>query len=146
MTNFKPFKADLYEAKNITASFYKHEAKSIMVVKLKEVLPEGSKAREDCDYINQQLAINLIALSPISLLMDFSDFEYSFSNSLIDALSPLYELQIFESKLNIAFLISDLNKHGLASLLSIDLNVPQKNIFFQLDEAIKYVEAEYDSF
>ncbi len=145
MTSFKPFKAESYKEKNVTVDFFKHEQKSIMLVRLKGALPEGSEARMDCNYINQQLTINLLAMRPVSLLLDMSLLRYSFGNSLIHALSPLFELQIFESKFDIAFLLSDLNKYGLASLWAFDLNQPQRNIFFHYDEALKYVEAEYDS-
>jgi hypothetical protein len=144
MTSFKPFKAELYKEENVTVDFFEHEKKSIMLVCLKGTLPEGSKARMDCDYIKQQLTINLLAMRPVSLLLDMSLLRYSFGNSLIDALSPLFELQIFESKFDIGFLLSDLNKYALASLWAFDLNQPQRNIFFHYDDALQYVEEEYD--
>ena len=115
MTSFKPFKAGSYKEKNVQVDFFEHEEKSIMLVRLKGTLPVGSNARLDCHYINQQLTINLLAMRPISLLLDMSQLEYSFGNSFIDALSPLFELPIFENKFDIAFLLSDLNKYGLAS-------------------------------
>ena len=145
MASFKPFKAESYKEKNVEVDFFKHEEKSIMLVRLKGELPEGSKARLDCNYINQQLTINLLAMRPISLLLDMSLLKYTFGNSLIDALSPLLELQIFENKFDIAFLLSDLNKYGLASLWGFEINQPPKNIFFRYEEALQYVEAEYDS-
>jgi hypothetical protein len=145
MTNYKPYKAESYKQENVAVDVFRHEQKSIMLVKLTGALPDGSAARMDCNYIKQQLAINLLAERPISLLLDLSALSYSFGNSFIDALSPLFELQIFESKLDIAFLLSDLNKYGLASLWAIDLNQPQKNIFFRYEDALQYVEAVYDS-
>jgi hypothetical protein len=145
MTSFKPFKGESYKEENVAVDFFEHEQKSIMLVRLKGTLPEGSKARMDCNYIKQQLTINLLAMRPVSLLLDMSLLGYSYGNSLIDALSPLFELQIFESKFNIAFLLSDLNKYGLASLWAFDVNQPHRNIFFRYEEALQYVEAEYDS-
>lgn len=144
MTSFKPFKPEFYKQHNVAVDFYEHEQKSIMLVKLTGALPNGSNARMDCDYINQQLAINLLAMRPISLLLDMSALSYSFGNSFIHALSPLFELQIFESKFNIAFLLSDLNKYGLAGLWALDLNEPPVNIFFDYEKALQYAEAEYD--
>src|SRR5688572_14953316 len=108
MTRFKPFQAESYKEKNVKVEFFKYEEKSIMLVRLIGALPEGSKARPDCDYMNQQLSINLLAMRPISLLFDMSQLKYTFGNSLIDAMSPLFELQIFENKYSIAFLLSDL--------------------------------------
>lgn len=145
MSIFKPFKPERYKEENVEVDFYKHEEKSIMLVRLKGALPEGSKARLDCNYIKQQLAINLLAMRPVSLLLDMSLLKYSFGNSLIDAFSPLFELQIFEDKFDIAFLLSDLNKYGLASLWGFDINQPPRNIFFRYEEALQYVVAEYDS-
>lgn len=145
MSIFKPFEAETYKEENVAVAIYKHEKKSIMLVKLTGELPDGSKARMDCNYIKQQLAINLFAMRPVSLLLDMSLMKYSFGNSIIDALSPLFELQIFESRFDIAFLLSDLNKYGLASLWNFDINQPPKNIFFHYEEALRYAEAQYDS-
>lgn len=145
MTKFKPFKAESFTEKNVKIDFFKYEAKSIMLVTLKGVLPDGSKAQLDCNYIKQQLTINLLAMRPISLLLDLSLLKYSFGNSLLDALSPLLEIQIFEDKFDIAFLLSDINKYGIASLWGFDINHPPKNIFFHYEEALQYVEAKYDS-
>ena len=99
MTKFKPFKVESFTEKNVKVDFFKYEAKSIMLVILKGVLPDGSKAQLDCNYIKQQLTINLLAMRPISLLLDLSLLKYSFGNSLIDALSPLFEIQIFEDNI-----------------------------------------------
>lgn len=145
MTSFKPFKAELYQEKNVKVDFFEYENKSIMLIKLTGELPVGSKAAPDCSYIKQQLTINLLAMRPITVLLDMSQLNYSFGNSFIDALSPLFELQIFENKFDIAFLLSDLNKYGLASLWGFDLNQPPVNIFFAYEEALQYVEANYDS-
>jgi hypothetical protein len=144
MPGFQPFNAERFKEINVAVDFFKYEGKSIMLAKLKGALPEGSKARPDCNYINQQLASNLLAMRPVALLLDLSELKYSFGNSLIDALSPLSELQIFESKYDIAFLLSDLNKYGLASLWGFDIDQPPENIFFGYDEAVQYVEAAYD--
>lgn len=146
MTSFKPFKPESHKEVNVKVDFFKHQDKSIMLVTLVGTLPEGSKARLDCSYIKQKLEINLLAMRPISLLMDLSLLEYSFGNSLIDAFSPLFELQIFENQFDIAFLLSDLNKYGLSSLWAFDINQPPRNIFFRYEEAVLYVEAAYDSF
>ncbi len=113
MTNYKPFKAELYQEQHVSVEFFKHEKKSIMLVKLIGAIPDGSEGRMDCSYIKQQLTINLLAMRPVSLLLDMSLLSYSYGNSLIDALSPLFELQIFESKFDIAFLLSDLWPHLL---------------------------------
>nr|WP_294904760.1 hypothetical protein [uncultured Lacibacter sp.] len=145
MKNFNPFKAELYKEQNVAVDFFKYEDKSIMLVRLTGELPDGSKAAPDCSYINQQLTINLLAMRPISLLLDMSLLKYSFGNSFINALSPLFELPIFEDKFDIAFLLSDLNKYGLASLWGFDINEPPKNIFFGYEEALQYAEAVYDS-
>ena len=145
MTNFKPYKAESFKEQNVAVDFFKDEHKSIMLVRLKGELPDGSNARMDCNYIKQQLTSNLLAMRPVSLLLDMSLMRYSFGNSLIDALSPLFELQIFESKFDIAFLLSDLNKYGIASLWGFDVNEPQINIFFDYNEALQYTEAAYDS-
>ena len=145
MTNFKPYEPVLYQEKNVKVDFFKYENKSIMLIELTGELPDGSKAQPDCSYIKQQLTINLLAMRPISLLLDMSLLKYSFGNSFIDALSPLFELQIFEDKFDIAFLLSDLNKYGFASLWGFDINQPPINIFFAYEDALKYVEAKYDS-
>ena len=145
MTSFRPFKAERYKEINVAVDFFAHEQKSIMLVRLNGALPEGSQARMDCNYINQQLTINLLAMRPVSLLLDLSLLRYSFGNSLIHALSPLFELPLFESKFTIAFLLSDLNKYGLASLWAFDVNQPPRNIFYRYEEALQYAEAEYDS-
>jgi hypothetical protein len=145
MKNYKPYIEDSYKENNVAVDFFEHEQKSIMLVRLTGALPNGSAARMDCDYIKQQLSINLFAMRPISLLLDLSQLSYSFGNSFIDALSPLFELQIFESKFDIAFLLSGLNKDGLASLWALDLHQPPKNIFFSYEDALQYVEAVYDS-
>ena len=144
MTSFKPYQAESYKEENVSIEFFKHEQKSIMLVVLKGELPDGSKARMDCNYIKQQLAINLFAMRPISLLLDMSLMKYSFGNSLIDAFSPLFELQIFESKNDIAFLLSDLNKDGIASLWGFELHQSPENIFFDSNQALLYVEEVYD--
>ena len=144
MTSFKPFIAESFKEENVSVDIFKHVEKSIMLIRLKGVLPDGSAARNDCNYINQQLTLNLLAMRPISVLMDMSQLEYSFGNSLIHALSPLFELPIFEDKFDIGFLLSDLNKYGLASLWNIDVSQPPKNIFFHYEEALQYVEAAYD--
>ena len=145
MTNFKPFTPQFYKQNNVAVDFYEHEEKSVMLVKLTGALPDGSAATMDCNYINQQLGINLLMMRPISLLLDMSALSYSFGNSFIHALSPLFELQIFESKFDIAFLLSDLNKYGMAGLWNLDLNEPPKNIFFNYEDALQYAEAVYDS-
>lgn len=145
MTDFKPYNPSLYEEQHVSVEVFEGENGNIMLVKLKGVLPDGSAARMDCNYIKQQLAINLAAMRPLTLLLDMSELSYAFGNSLIDALSPLSELQIFESKFDIAFLLSDLNKYGLASLWALDLAQPPKNIFFDYEEALRYVVAVYDS-
>ncbi len=146
MTNFKPFEPEKYQEQNVKVDCFKYEGKSIMLVKLTGAVPDGSKAKPDCSYINQQLAINLLAMRPISLLLDMSLLQYSFGNSFIDALSPLFELQIFEDKYDIAFLLSDLNKNGLASLWGFDPKQPPVNIFFQYEDALRYVEVKCDLF
>ncbi|RYD94549.1 MAG: hypothetical protein EOP50_09340 [Sphingobacteriales bacterium] len=145
MVHFKPFVPERFTSENVSIDFFRHEEKSIMLVVLKGALPEGSKARPDCNYIKQQLEGNLLALRPISLLLDMSQLKYSFGNSLIDALSPLFELQVFESRFDIAFLLSDLNEYGLASLWNFDPGQPPKNIFFSHEAAVQYVEAAYDA-
>lgn len=145
MTSFKPYIAESYQEKNVKVEFFEYEQKSIMLARLTGELPDGSKAKPDCSYIKQQLTINLLAMRPISLLLDMSLLKYSFGNSLIDALSPLSELQIFEDKFDIAFLLSDLNKYGFASLCGFDINQPPINIFFAYEEALQYVVAKYDS-
>ncbi|NCU04252.1 MAG: hypothetical protein GXC73_09725 [Chitinophagaceae bacterium] len=145
MTNFKPYKAEYYKEQNVAVDFFKYEGKSIMLVRLKGELPDGSKAAPDCRYINQQLTVNLLTMRPLSLLLDMSLLKYSFGNSLIDALSPLFELPVFENKYDIAFLLSDLNKYGLSGLWGFDINEPPKNIFFHYEEALQYAEAVYDS-
>jgi hypothetical protein len=145
MTNFKPYEPESYQEKNVKVDCFKYENKSIMLIRLTGELPDGSKAQPDCSYIKQQLTINLLAMRPISLLLDMSLLKYSFGNSFIDALSPLFELQIFEDKFDIAFLLSDLNKYGLSSLWGFDINQPPINIFFAYDEALKYAETKYDS-
>jgi hypothetical protein len=144
MTNYKPFEAELFKEQHVSVEIFKHEQRSIMLVKLTGAIPEGSAGRMDCNYIKQQLTINLLAMRPVSLLLDMSLLRYSFGNSFIDALSPLSELQIFESKFDIAFLLSDLNKYGLASLWAFDLTQPPENIFFRYEEALQYAEAAYD--
>lgn len=145
MTDFKPYTPALYQEQHVAVEVFERENGNIMLVKLKGALPDGSAARKDCSYIKQQLTINLAAMRPLTLLMDMSQLSYAFGNSLIDALSPLFELQIFESKFDIAFLLSDLNKYGLASLWALDLAQLPKNIFFDYEEALKYVDAVYDS-
>ncbi len=145
MTSFKPYKTESYTEKNVKIDFFKHEDKIIMLVKLTGELPDGSSAKPDCSYINQQLTINLLAMRPISLLLDLSHLKYSFGNSFIDALSPLFELPIFEDKFDIAFLLSDLNKYGLSSLWGFDINQPPANIFFRYEDALQYAIEKYDS-
>ncbi|RXK62018.1 hypothetical protein ESA94_03100 [Lacibacter luteus] len=144
MANFKPYETEKHTEKNVKVEFFKDEGKSIMLARLTGVLSEGSKAKPDCSYIKQELAINLLAMRPSSLLLDMSLLQYSFGNSFIDALSPLFELQIFEDKYDIAFLLSDLNKYGLSSLWNFDINQPPVNIFFRYEDAVKYAEAKYD--
>ncbi|GAA4340508.1 hypothetical protein [Flaviaesturariibacter amylovorans] len=144
MTPFKPFVPELHKEQNVQIDFYRHEQKSIMLVTLKGDLPDGSGARLDCDYIHQELAINLLAMRPIALLLDLSLLKYSFGNSLIHAFSPLFELQLFESKFDIAFLLSDLNKYGLAGLWNFDVDGPPENIFYRYEEAVQYAELVYD--
>lgn len=84
-------------------------------------------------------------MRPVSLLLDMSLLSYSYGNPVIDALSTLSELQNFESRFDIAFLLSDLNKYGLTCLWAFDLTQQHKNIFFRYGEALQYVEAAYDS-
>ena len=145
MKNFKPYVPQFHQQKNVAVDFYEHEQKSILLVKVTGALPNGSAATMDCNYINQQLAINLLAMRPISLLLDMSALSYSFGNSFIHALSPLFELQIFENKFDIAFLLSDLNKYGLAGLWNLNLEEPEKNIFFNYEDALQYAEKICDS-
>lgn len=142
---FQPYSPVLYKENNVAVNFFRHEQKSIMLVKLIGDLPTGSQAAADCDYINQQLAINLLAMRPISLLLDMSLLKYTFGNSFIHALSPLFELQIFEDKFDIAFLLSDLNKYGLSSLWGFDIDQPPVNVFFNYEDALQYALMKYDS-
>ena len=118
MTSFKPYKAELYQEKNVKVDFFEYEKKSIMLIKLTGELPDGSKAQPDCSYVKQQLTINLLAMRPISLLLDLSLLKYSFGNSLIDALSPLFELSV---KTKIDTEDSFYNMPVIPPLITVDL-------------------------
>ena len=76
--------------------------------------------------------------------LDMSNMGYTFGNALVDALSPLWEINIFDDTFKVGYLLSDLNKDGFASLWGFDINQPPRNIFFCYEDALQYVEAEYE--
>jgi hypothetical protein len=68
---------------------------------------------------------------------------YGKRNSIINAFMPLENIRIGEDRYLRSYVLSDRNKYGLSTLWGFDLEHPREPIFYNLDDAIKYIEMKY---
>jgi len=140
MQLFEPYTPGIRQPENVNIHFLESESSDILLVRLEGDLPDGSKAGNDCEYINQQLGLAMLAFQPIAVIMDFTLMGYRYGNSFMLALNALYQIHTIEgTAIKHAFILSDRNKYGLSSLLSFDIEHPKKGLFYSFEEAYEYV-------
>lgn len=141
MKDFEQINFKLLESDNIRVGFFETtQNASLLLVKIYGKILDGSKGSLDCDYISQQIGLALISSTYTAVIVDLTEMDYRFGNSIINAFMPLENIRIGEDRYLQSYVLSDKNKYGLSTLWCFDLESPREPIFYDLDDAIKYVE------
>jgi len=144
MKDFEPIKFRLLESDNIRIEFFDTtQNANLLLVKIYGKILDGSNGSLDCDYISQQVGLALISSTYTAVIIDLTEMDYRFGNSIINAFMPLENIRIGEDRYLKSYVLSDRNKFGLSTLWCFDLESPREPIFYELDDAMKYIEMKY---
>ena len=112
----------------------------MLLVELSGICSEGSEGENYGEFIYQQIGVALLTLKPVAILIDLRNLEYTFGDRIVKLFQIFSDIDIFHGEGFItAFVISDKNKHGISSLLNIDLNNPDEGFYYDTNEAYQYL-------
>ncbi len=141
LKDFQQINIVLLTSKKVTVDFYESNINSsILLIKIQGEILDGSKGSIDSEYIKQRIGLALLSWTFIGVILDLTDLEYRFGNSIIEAFMPLNNVRIGEDKFLTSYVLSDKNKFGLSTIWCFDLNKPREPIFYNLDEAFKFLD------
>jgi len=146
MKNFQQIDIDIIKSDNVRIEYFESDIiASLLLIKIQGILLDGSKGSLDCDYICQKIGLALVSTTFTGVIVDLSELEYRFGNSIINAFMPLENIRIGGDKYITAYVLSDKNKFGLSTLWCFDLETPREPIFYDLEDAEKYMEYKFNT-
>ncbi len=145
MEKFKSIEIQIPESYKIRCDFKEHIEESILLINLSGICSNGSQGEDYGQYLYQKIGLSLLATKPLAVLVDLQNLHYEYGDRIINLFQIFSDLRIFgEDKILTAFVISDKNKFGLASLLRFNLENPKPPIFYDMKIAYDYLFQEYD--
>ncbi|MGG8495077.1 hypothetical protein ACQY1Q_01560 [Tenacibaculum sp. TC6] len=145
MINFKEISIENRTSEEVTCQFFEHEEENILLVKLAGVCSVGSSGENYGAYLYQKIGLALLTTQPNAVLVDLQELEYQFGDRISLLFQVFSQVRIFdEEEIITAFVCSDKNKLGLASLLQFDLENPAPPFFYDLQLAYKTLYEQYD--
>jgi hypothetical protein len=144
-SDFQKIDIDLLKSENVKIEYFESNLNaSLLLIKIKGKILDGSKGSLDCNFIGQKIGLSLISTTFTAVILDLKELEYKFGNSIIDAFIPLQNVKIGEENYTTAFILSDKNKFGLSTLWCFDIDNPREPIFYNLEDGLKYIEKHYN--
>lgn len=143
--NFKEIEINLQKPKEITCCYLEHKEESFSIFKISGKIPDGSQGKNCGLYIYQSLVLAIITEEPNAVLVDLREFTYNYGTAIIPLLEVFSKVKIFDDdEVLSAFILSDKNKYGFASLCQFDVDNPGKPFFLDFDKGYHYLFDAYD--
>jgi hypothetical protein len=143
LKDFQQINIDVLTSKRVTVDFFESNINtSILLIKIQGEILDGSKGSSDSEYIKQRIGLALVSWTFTAVILDLTELEYRFGDSIIDAFMPIDNIRVGEEKYLTSSVISDKNKFGLSTIWCFDINKPREPIFYNLDDAFKYIDSK----
>lgn len=143
--NFKALSIEINNTNQVVYKYYEQKGESFSIFKISGEIPDGSAGKEVGLYIYQKLALAILTHQPNAVLVDLSEFTYNYGTAIMAFLETFSTIRIFgEDDVLSAFILSDKNKYGIASLCNFNVENPRLPFFTDFEKGYTYLYTEYD--
>jgi hypothetical protein len=126
-----------------TCPFEKHSHADALIVSFKGEYGYGSQGNGDAGFMTAIIKAGLSAFEPLALIIDLREMKYEWGDLIIRALGAGDD-QYVEAPFPTAVLASELNREGLTSLITHEMEgeSPAKWLYETLEGAMSALEEE----
>lgn len=143
---FEPVSITLPKNNEISIKFEEHTEDLIAKITLTGVCTDGSQGKEDYgEYLYQTIGLFLLTIKPMGVLVDLRDLKYNYGTRIMNLFQIFNDVITCEGTTPRAYIISDKNKYGLASLFQFDLENLKAPFFYNEADAYKDLYIKYDA-
>ncbi|GLB52595.1 hypothetical protein NBRC110019_16350 [Neptunitalea chrysea] len=142
--DFKPVTIDITPREKVFCTCAAHKEENILLITLSGVCEYGSRGENYGRFFYEKIGLAILKHQPNAILVDMRNLSYEYGDRIVGVFQIFNEVRIFgDDTVLAAFVLSDKNIKGIASLLGFHLNHPEPPIFLDIHEAYTYLY-EYD--
>ena len=145
MDDFKPVEIQIEEVTDVNCLFYEQKGESFLIIKIVGTCSHGSSGENYGQYLYQKIGLALLKLQPLAVFVDMQGLEYQYGDRILNLFQIFSDVLIYgENPPITAFVLSDKNKIGLASLLQFNLENPETPFYYDKEKAFQGLWDTYD--
>jgi hypothetical protein len=131
---------------DIECEFFIDDEERILLLKVNGNFRRGTLGSLDCGKVYMKAASYYHWIEPASIIFNLSNATYSFGNSIVKLLhfTSFIGRDEEEKKLPNAYIISEKNDEGIASILQVKKEALPSNYFYDLGKAVSAMESMLD--
>ena len=131
---------------DVTCKCYIDDTERILLVEVTGTCRHGSIGSIDVTKAVTQIASYYSWVEPSALIIDITDFEYTFGNSIYKLLNIMEFLgrDDFEKNIPFAIVVSNENSQPIFDLINLHESLIGKKYFFNIDQAKEIVESQME--
>ncbi|GLB47852.1 hypothetical protein [Neptunitalea lumnitzerae] len=143
--DFKPTTIDITPRDTVFCTCAEHTQENILLITLSGTCEPGSTGENYGRFFYQKIGLALLKFQPNAVLIDMRNLSYKYGDRIGGVFQVFNEVRIHEDDVVLAaFVLSNKNVHGIASLLNFNPDNLEPPLFLDIDTAYSYLYTEYD--
>jgi len=145
MDDFVVLDIELATSATLECTFYESKEECILKVHISGICTDGSQGEDYGAYLYEHIGLAILKVKPLAVLIDLQDLDYTYGTRILRVFQICDDIKMFDDLILTAFVLSDKNKFGLASLLQFDVQHPEPPIYYDVERATKELWEAYDA-